>query len=114
MLAFSGLTLGNSGGLTLPIHLVDPLQLEVVWVGGRRFLHHVVVQDLSSRIGFLSRQQLVANRGSVSRPPAPTCDRDRALIRQRVGDVLGGVRVLCLCIEPVPLLEATKYCPPRA
>ena len=111
-----GLTLGNSGGLNLPIHLVADLQLEVVWVGGRRLLHHVVVQDLSGRIALLGLQHLDANRGSLSRPPAPACDRDRARIRQLVEDVLGGVqgvlrRVLCF-LEPVPLLEATKYCPP--
>ena len=52
------LNFGNSGGLNLPIHLVADLQLEVVWVGGRRLLHHVVVQDFSSRIVLLA-------------PPAP-------------------------------------------
>ena len=112
------LNLGNSGGLNLPIHPVGELQLEVVWVGGRRLLHHVVVQDLSSRIVLLGLLHLDANRGSLSRPPAPACDRDRARIRQLVGDVLGGVpgvlRRVLFFLEPVPLLEATKYCPPSS
>ena len=109
-----GLTLGNSGGLNLPIHLVGALQLEVVWVGGRRLQHHVVVQDLSGRIALLGLQHLDANRGSLRRPPAPACDRSRARIRQLVEDVPGGVQGVLTCVagflEPVPLLEATKYC----
>ena len=87
-----GLNLGNSGGQNLPIHLVGDLQLEVIWVGGRRLLHHVVVQDLSGRIVVLGLLDLDANRGSLSRPPAPACDRSRARIRQLVEDVPVGVR----------------------